>query len=79
MHSKHLTWGNEKTFPETCQLGVFERIRHRNIEKNKKKKTPNIGKKAALFKTCLLVVFFSFLRTKTLKRVQNTLYGKTEH
>ncbi len=37
MHSKHLIWGNEKTFPETCQLDVFERIRHRNIEKNKKK------------------------------------------
>ncbi len=59
MHSKHLTCGNEKTFPETCQLGVFVRIWHRNNEKNIKKKTPNIGKKAALFKTCLLGVFFS--------------------
>ncbi len=78
MHSKHLTWGNKKTFPETCQLGVFERIRHRNTEKNIKKHQI-LEKKQHYLKRVFWVFFFSFLRTKTLKRVQNTLYGKTEH
>ncbi len=59
MHSKHLTWGNEKKFPETCQLGVFERIKHRNIEKNKKKHQI-LEKKQHYLKRVIWVFFSAF-------------------
>ncbi len=32
MLAKHPIWGNERTLPETCHLGVFERIRQQNAE-----------------------------------------------
>ncbi len=44
-------------------------------------KHPIWEKKRTLPKTCLISVFFflfSFLRTKTLKRMENTLYGESE-
>ncbi len=82
MHSKHLTWGNEKTFPETCQLGVFVRIRHRNIEKNKNKHQIS-EKRQHYLKRVFWVFFFQLFTYQNAKTCpkhtlwKNRTLGKT--
>ncbi len=63
----------------TCIMNVFDLVRYHKFQSACK--TPDMGKEENIAKNVsyqCFFFFFSFLRTKTLKRMENTLYGETE-
>ncbi len=74
MHAQLLICGREKTLKESCLFSVFVHVRHQNTKKQMR--APYMREKKKVQNTYLLSVFQ--LRTKTLKRMKNSLYGETE-
>ncbi len=66
----------KKRLPNTCIMNVFELVRYHKFQSACK--APDMEKEENNAKCFYLLFCFSFLRTKTLKRMQNTLYGETE-
>ncbi len=73
MHAQLLICGREKTLKETCLFSVFVHVRHQNTKKQMR--APYMREKKVQ-NTYLLSVFQ--LRTITIKRMKNSLYGETE-
>ncbi len=69
----------KKRLPNTCIMNVFDLVRYHKFQSACK--APDMGKEDIIAKNVSYQFFFflfSFLRTKTLKRMENTLYGESE-
>ncbi len=74
IHVKHSKWGKETTFPETCNSIVYEHVCHQYAKKEKKIESTLYGKTKEHYEKDVFWVFLSYLRTKTLKHIQNAFY-----